>query len=91
MRTGCYREIVDEERQNSVTKTGKWAWYGVLAIIGLVILFDVFLDGNDEQMTISQMAYDAGQRHPYIIVIVGAAFVFLFVHLFLKWKRFLKR
>lgn len=67
-------------------KTGKIAWYGVIVIVVGIVIFDLYLDGNPDQMTISQMAFDAGQRNPWIIVIVGVFFVWLFVHLFFRWK-----
>lgn len=67
-------------------KKGKIAWYGVLIFIGAVLLFDLWLDNNPEQMTISQMALDAGQRNPWIIVATIAGFVWLIVHMFWRWK-----
>lgn len=67
-------------------KKGKIAFYGTLVFIGAILLFDLWLDRNPDQMTISQMALDAGQRHPYIIIIVAAFFVWMFVHLFWRWK-----
>lgn len=67
-------------------KSGKIAWYGALVFIGAILIFDLWLDRAPEEMTISQMALEAGQRHPYIIVIVAALFIFLFVHLFWRWK-----
>ncbi len=46
---------------------------GILALMGF--------------MTVSQLAYDAGQRQPLYIVGTGVFFVWLFVHLFWRWKR----
>ena len=85
--------IIEERRYRSEyangekMRKGKIAWYGVLVFIGAVLLFDLWLDRNPDQMTISQMALDAGQKHPYIIIIVGLFFVWLFVHLFWRWKK----
>ena len=67
-------------------KKGKIAFYGVLVLVAGFLIFDLWLDRDPEQMTISQMAFDAGQRNPYIIIIVAAFFVWLVVHLFWRWK-----
>ena len=67
-------------------KKGKIAWFGVIVIVVGIAIFDLWLDGDPEQMTISQMALDAGQRNPLIIVIVGVLFIWLFGHLFWRWK-----
>lgn len=45
------------------------------------------LTGN---MTVSQLAYDAGQREPLYIWGTGVFLVWLFVHLFWRWKRVLE-
>jgi hypothetical protein len=42
------------------------------------------LTGN---MTVSQLAYDAGQRNYWYIIGTGLFFIWLFVHLFWRWKR----
>jgi len=70
-------------------KTGEVAGYGLLIFVGAILLFDLWLDRDPEQMTISQMALDAGQRHPYIIAITAVFFVWLLVHLFWRWKNVL--
>lgn len=67
-------------------KNGKIAWIGVLVIIGLVVIFDLWLDRNPDQMTISQMAYHRAREDPWIFYVVGGLFVWLYVHLFFRWK-----
>jgi len=68
-------------------KKGKIAFYGLVVFgVGLT-LFDLILNSLKEQMTISQMALDAGQRHFYIIILTIAFFVWLVVHLFWRWKK----
>jgi len=67
-------------------KKGKMAFYGLLIFVGAILVFDLWLDHKPDQMTISQMARDAAQRLPIVPVIVGGLFVWLFIHLFWRWK-----
>lgn len=67
-------------------KTGKIACYCVLILLAEALIFTVVLSLLPDQMTISQMAEDAGMRDWKIIAGTGVAFAWLFVHLFWRWK-----
>lgn len=73
-----------------MSKSGKIAWYGVIAIIVLVVVFDLWLDRNSAQETISQMAFRRAREDPVIFFIVGGLFVWLYIHLFWRWKNALE-
>jgi len=60
-------------------KAAFWVIVGIGVADGILAL-----TGN---MTISQLAYDAGQREPLYIWGTGVFFVWLFVHLFWRWRR----
>jgi hypothetical protein len=62
-------------------KAAFWVVVGFFIADGVLALTD--------NMTVSQLAYDAGQRQPLYIWGVGIFFIWLFVHLFWRWKRVL--
>lgn len=64
---------------NKPWKPALWVLVGYGIADGILAL-----TGN---MTVSQLAYDAGQREPLYIWGTGVFFVWLFVHLFFRWKR----
>jgi hypothetical protein len=83
--------FAESQKGRIMEKKGKIACIGLGVFIASVLIFDLWLDGNPKEMTISQAVRDAGQRLPWLKWAVGAGFVWLFVHLFWRWKTLYKR
>jgi len=63
----------------------KKTWIITVCLIGVWLVIDGVLALLDIP-TISQMAYHRAQEDPWVMWLTGGLFVWLFVHLFWRWK-----
>lgn len=68
-------------------KKGNYAkWFMIILLIA-IIAFDIYLDQNAEQLTISQWTLKQCEDNPHIVLYIGLGFGIVFGHIVFPQKR----
>jgi len=68
-------------------KRGNYAKWGMIILLVAIIAFDIYLDRNAEQSTISQWTLQQCRDNPHIVLYIGLGFGIVFGHIVWPQKR----
>ena len=70
-----------------MTKSNKYVMWFCIAVLAVVVVFDIYLDRNDKQQTISQWVLTGCLKYPLIPFYIGVGIGYPLGHMTWPQKR----